>query len=146
MVRLLGSRRLGVGAVDFRAAWTFSDFRFRGGEYAGKQIAGVPRHLLSAEALYRVGAWRFGPNLRWMPVSTPTDHANTPGAEQEAYALLGLKLEWREGPWAVYLQADNVTDRRYASSYAIRNQATAAQPGYLPGLGRSLTAGLTYRF
>jgi iron complex outermembrane receptor protein len=46
----------------------------------------------------------------------------------------------------VYLQADNVTDRRYASSYAIRNQATAAQPGYLPGLGRSLTAGLTYRF
>ncbi len=143
---LSGSQRLGTGAVDFRAAWTFSDFRFRSGEYAGKQIAGVPRHLISAEALYRMGAWRFGPSLRWMPVSAPTDHANTPGAEQEAYALLGLKLEWREGPWAVFLQADNVTDRRYASSYAVRNRTTAAQPGYLPGLGRSVTAGLTYQF
>ena len=141
-----GSQRMGVGALDYRASWTYSDFRFRAGEYAGKQIAGVPRHLLNAEAMFRLGAWRFGPNLRWVPVSTPTDHANTAGTQQESYALLGLKVEWREGPWAVYLQADNVTDRRYASSYAIRNQATATQPGYLPGLGRSVTAGLTYRF
>ena len=79
-------------------------------------------------------------------LSGPIDHANTAGAEQDAYALLGLKLEWRDGPWALYLQADNVTDRRYASSFAIRNQAAAASPGYLPGLGRSLTAGLTYKF
>ena len=141
-----GSRRLGTGAVDFRASWTYSDFRFRGGEYAGKQMAGVPRHLLNAEALYRIGAWRFGPNLRWLPVGTPTDHANTAGTEQDAYALLGLKLEWRNGPWSAYVQADNVTDRRYASSYAIRNRATADQPGYLPGVGRSLTAGLSYQF
>ena len=88
----------------------------------------------------------MGPNLRWLRVDTPTDHANTPGAEQDGYALLGIKLEWAQGPWAAYLQADNLTDRRYASSYAIRNQATAAQPGYLPGVGRSLTAGVTYKF
>ena len=143
---LSGSQRVGTGAFDYRASWTYSDFRFRGGEYAGKQIAGVPRQLINAEVLYRVGAWRFGPNVRWMPVSTPTDHANTAGAEQDAYALLGLKLEWRDGPLAVYLQADNLTDRRYASAYVIRNQATAAQPGYLQGLGRSFTAGLSYQF
>ncbi len=143
---LSGSQRMGVGALDVRASWTYSDFRFRGGEYGGKQIAGVPRQLINAEVLYRMGAWRFGPNVRWMPVSTPTDHANTPGAEQNAYALLGLKLEWRDGPLALYVQADNVTDRRYASAYAIRNQATAAQPGYLQGLGRSFTAGLSYKF
>ena len=143
---LSGSQRMGVGALDYRGSWTYSDFHFRAGEYAGKQIAGVPRHLINAELMVRLGAWRFGPNLRWVPVSTPTDHANTAGTQQESYALLGLKVEWRDGPWALYLQADNVTDRRYASSYAIRNQATAAQPGYLPGLGRSLTAGLTYKF
>ncbi|MDD2711925.1 MAG: TonB-dependent receptor, partial [Simplicispira sp.] len=141
-----GSQRLGAGAVDFRGSWTYSDFRFRGGEYAGKQIAGVPRHLVNAEVLYRIGAWRFGPNLRWLPVSTPTDHANTAGTEQDAYALLGLKLEWRNGPWAAYVQADNLSDRRYASSYVIRNRATADQPGYLPGVGRSVTAGLSYQF
>ena len=80
-----------------------------------QSVRNIPKRedVASAEALYRLGAWRFGPNVRWMPVSTPTDHANTPGAEQDAYALLGLKLEWREGPWAVFLQADNVTDRRY---------------------------------
>jgi len=143
---LSGSRRIGVGALDYRASWTYSDFRFRGGEYAGKQIAGVPRQLINAEVMLHMSAWRFGPNVRWMPVSTPTDHANTPGAEQDAYALLGLKLEWRDGPLALYAQADNVTDRRYASAYAIRNQAIAAQPGYLQGLGRSFTVGLNYQF
>ncbi|WP_298210354.1 TonB-dependent receptor [Acidovorax sp.] len=143
---LSGTLPLAMGALDWRGSWTYSDFRFKGGEYAGKQIAGVPRHLINAEVLWRVGAWRFGPNLRWLPTSTPTDHANTAGAEQDAYALLGMKLEWRNGPWAAYLQAENVTDRRYASSYAIRNRATAAQPGYLPGLGRSFAAGVNYQF
>ena len=42
--------------------------------------------------------------------------------------------------------AENLTDRRYASSFAIRNQATAAQPGYLPGVGRSVTVGMRYKF
>lgn len=147
---LSGSWPMAGGALDWRGSWTYSDFRFKGGVYAGKQIAGVPRHLLNAEVMWRlntsVGLWRAGPNLRWQPVDTPTDHANTPGAHQNAYALLGVKLEWRNGPWTAYVQADNLTDRRYASSYAVRNQATAAQPGYLPGVGRNLSAGLSYLF
>lgn len=141
-----GSLRVGAGAIDYRAAWTYSDFRFKGGEYAGNRIAGVPRHLLAAELLWRQGAWRIGPDLRWVPQDTPTDHANTPGAQQDAYAIFGFKADWRSGPWLLWLQIDNLTDKRYASSYAIRNRATAAQPGYLPGLGRSLTVGLNYRF
>lgn len=149
---LSGSWPLGAdaSALQWRGAWTFSDFRFKGGEYAGNRIAGVPRHLLSAELLWRVhsgtGTWRVGPNLRWMPTDTPTDHANTPGSEQDAYALLGFKLEWQSGPWSAYLLAENLTDRRYASSYAIRNRATPDQPGYLPGLGRSVAAGVSYQF
>lgn len=144
---LSGAWSLGAaGAIDYRAAWTYSRFKFKGGEYAGKTIAGVPRHLISGEVLYRVGAWRVGPNLRWLPVDTPTDHANTPGTQQDAYALLGLKIDWRSGPWSAWLQGDNLTDRRYASSYAIRNKATADQPGYLPGLGRNVSAGVSYRF
>ncbi len=138
------------GAWDWRGSWTYSDFRFKDGRYAGNRIAGVPRHLLNAELLWRHasanGIWRVGPNVRWQPGATPIDHANTPGSTQDGYALLGLKLEWKNGPWNAYLLADNVTDRRYASSYAIRNQASAAMPGYLPGLGRSLAAGLSYQF
>ncbi|MBT9514624.1 MAG: TonB-dependent receptor [Acidovorax sp.] len=147
---LAGSWPVAGGAIDWRGSWTYSDFRFKGGIYAGKQIAGVPRHLVNAEVLWRVntasGIWRVGPNLRWLPVDTPTDHANTPGTQQDGYALLGVKLEWRNGPWTAYLQAENLADRHYASSYAIRNQATAAQPGYLPGLGRNFTAGVNWTF
>jgi iron complex outermembrane receptor protein len=142
-----GSWRLaGAGALDYRTAWTYSDFRFKGGEYAGKQIAGVPRHLISAQVLYRQGAWRFGPNVRWLPSDTPTDHANTAGAQQDAYAIVGLSLDWRQGPWTAYVQVDNLNDKRYASSFAIRNRATPDQPGYLPGLGRSMSAGMAYQF
>lgn len=147
---LNGSMALPLGALDWRGSWTVSDFRFKRGVYAGKQIAGVPRNLINAEVLWRVpsasGTWRVGPNLRWMPGSTYIDHANTPGSTQDAYALLGLRVEYKSGPWSAYLLADNLTDRRYASSYAIRNQASATQPGYLPGLGRSVATGLSYQF
>lgn len=30
-----------MGALDYRGSWTYSDFHFRAGEYAGKQIAGA---------------------------------------------------------------------------------------------------------
>lgn len=141
-----GAWPIGSGALEYRAAWTYSDFRFKGGEFAGNQIAGVPKHLIDAEARYRIGNWRFGPNVRWLPKDTPTDHANTPGVEQESYALWGVKVDYRMGAWGFYLQGDNLADKRYASSYSIRNKATAAQPGYLPGNGRSFSTGLTYAF
>lgn len=134
-------------ALDYRFAWTYSDFRFREGEFAGNQIAGVPRHLISAEILYRHGNWRIGPNVRWLPRATPTDHANTADIYQDPYALLGVKLDYQASDaLMVYVQIDNLTDRRYASSYAIRDRATLAQPGFLQGTGRSLAAGLTYHF
>ncbi len=142
-----GSQPLaGVHALEYRVAWTYSDFRFEHGEFAGNRIAGVPRHLLSAELLYRAGAWRLGPNLRWMPDATPTDHANTPGMQQDAYALLGARIEYATESWRAWALGENLTDRRYASSYAIRNQAGPSQPTFLPGDGRSFSVGFTWRY
>lgn len=135
------------GLLDYRVAYTLSDFRFREGEFSGKRIAGVPRHLLSAELLYRVGGWRMGPNVRWLMSDTETNHDNAAGTQQKAYALLGFKVAYEhDAHWSAYLQADNLTDKTYASSYAIRNTATAAMPIFLPGNGRALSAGLAYRF
>ncbi len=132
-------------AVEYRAAWTYSDFRFRGGEFGTNRIAGVPRHVISAEALLRFGAWRFGPNLRWLPDDTPTDHANT--LFQDAYAIWGLKLDFRpDAHWSAFVQLDNATDERYASAFAIRNRASPNDPTFLPGVGRSVTGGVRYVF
>lgn len=134
-------------AFDYRLAYTFSDFRFKDGEYAGHRIAGVPRHLLSAEILYRSGGLRIGPNLRWMPAATETNHANTPGTQQDSYALLGFKVDYQLNKhWQAYVQGDNLTDKTYASAFVIRNTASAADPTFLPGNGRSVTAGVNYRF
>ncbi|NYT24700.1 TonB-dependent receptor [Alcaligenaceae bacterium] len=135
------------GAFDYRLAYTLSDFRFMGGEYEGNRIAGVPRHLLSAELLYRVGGWRFGPNVRWLASDTPTNHQNVPGTEQDAYALLGFRIAYEHDKhWSAFLAADNLTDKTYASSYVIRQTATAAMPTFLSGNGRSIVGGLTYRY
>ena len=136
-------------AIEYRLAWTYSDFRFLGGPYDGKQIAGIPRHLISAEVLWTSNSgWRAGPSLRWLPQDTPTDHMNTPSIYQDAYALLGFRVEFAAPtrPWSAFLLADNLTDRRYASSYSVRHQATAAQPGFLPGLGRNFSLGVSWRF
>ncbi|PLC50712.1 TonB-dependent receptor [Pollutimonas subterranea] len=138
----------GAGAFDYRLAYTFSDFRFRGGNFNGNQIAGVPRHLISAELMYRIGGLRFGPNLRWMPTETQTNHLNLEGTQQDSYALLGFKVAYEHDKhWSAWLAGDNLTDRQYASSFVIRATPPSANaPGYLPGNGRSVSAGLTYKF
>ncbi|WP_427144083.1 TonB-dependent receptor domain-containing protein (plasmid) [Pseudomonas nitroreducens] len=135
------------GDLAYRLAWTFSDFTFRGGEYQGNRIAGVPRQLLSAEVLYRLGPWSVGPNLRWMPQDTPTDHANTHDNYQDAYALWGFKVDYKASEeLSLYVQGDNLTDEVYASSFVIRNRADASQPTFLSGNSRSINFGMNYRF
>ena len=142
-----GSLPLVAGnTFDYRLAWTYSDFRFLGGIYAGNRIAGIPKQMLSAELLYHIGHWHMGPNLHWMPTSTPIDHANTPGLRQDPYALLGMRIEYRGNGWRAWLLGENLTDRHYASSYVISNQATPGQPAFLPGNGRGISIGLDYRF
>ena len=137
----------GGTTLQYQAAYTFNDFRFRAGEYAGNRIAGIPRHLLHAELMVRQGPWSMGPTLRWKPGKTPTNHANTAGTEQDSYALLGLRVAYQPGSqWQAYVSVDNLTDRTYASAFVIRGTGTAAMPTFLSGNGRSISAGLTYRF
>lgn len=139
---------------DYRMAYTYSDFRFKGGEFSGNRIAGVPVHMISAELLYKVGGLRFGPNLRWMPSDTETFHNNASGTQQDSYALLGFSLDYQFNKnFNVYLRGDNLTNRTYASAFVIRdNQASPPGmsikdvPTFLPGNGRSVMAGLSYKF
>lgn len=144
---LSGSIPLANATIEYRGSWTLSNFRFDEGEFDDNRIAGVPRHLINAELLYQINGWRVGPNLRWMPEDTPIDHFNTGDAEQEAYALLGFTAAYQAGPWRGYIQGDNLTDEIYASSYVIRKKhPNPNAPTYLPGNGRSVSAGISYQF
>lgn len=132
---------------SYRLAWTYSDFRFVDGELDGNRIAGVPRHLVNAELMRRFGHWQVGGNVYWLPDGSPVDHVNTPGLEQNSYALFGLKAIYEvDDNWTFNLQGDNLGDRHYASSYVTRYQATATQPTFTAGNGRSVSAGVSYRF
>lgn len=133
------------GAFDWRAAWTWSDYRFRGGPLAGKRIAGAPRHFIQAELLWRAGGWRAGPTLLWQPLNEYVDHANTPGYAQRRYALLGLRAEYRRGPWHVQVRGENLTGRRYVSTFVVADRANP-NINLFPGSGRSVTVSVSREF
>jgi iron complex outermembrane receptor protein len=82
-----------------------------------------------------------------MPTDTQTNHMNLEGTQQDSYALLGFKVAYQHDKhWSAWLAGDNLTDRQYASSYVIRATPPSANaPGYLPGNGRSVSAGLSYK-
>ncbi|QKK01476.1 MAG: TonB-dependent receptor [Pseudomonadota bacterium] len=142
--------------LDVQFVYEFSDFFFDGGEFDGNQIAGVPRHRIQSELRYsHPSGLFFAPNLRWLPEDTPTDHANT--LDQDSYALLGLTAGFQPAnrPWAVIVDARNLTDREYASSYLIRERVPDPAPpnagpeqvtSFLPGTGRSVSIELRWRW
>ncbi|UZX67504.1 TonB-dependent receptor family protein [Yersinia ruckeri] len=136
-------------SIEYRFAWTYNDFRFKGGEYAGKRIGGIPPQLISAEVLYQWQRWSIGPNLHWLPEITPVDHLNrTQIQARDKYAVWGIKMDYRHPDgWSAYLSMDNLTDKRYATASVTEREVTSKQSKTLfPGMGRSINGGFTYTF
>jgi iron complex outermembrane receptor protein len=128
-----------------RVSYNHSDFTFRDGVYRGNRLAGIPRHLLRAESIYERGALKFGPNVRWVIGKTPTDYSNL--AHYDGYAVWGVKLYYASTrSLSFFLQADNLTDKRYIAS--VTTPAAAANDGayYFPGNGRAFSGGMRYQF
>ena len=131
-----------------RTAWTYGDFRFDDDPaYGGNRIAGLPPHLVRGELLYENRAgWYAGPTFEWVPVKTFIDHANTYAADP--YVLLGFKFGRRRAEglsW--FIEARNLTDETYAATTGvIENAGGVDQRQFLPGDGRSVYAGIEYRF
>ncbi len=131
-----------------RAAWTYGRFTFDDDAiYGNNTLAGLPPHLVRGELLWEnADGWYAGPTFEWVPVKTYIDHRNTFSADP--YALLGFKFGWRRGAglsW--FIEARNLTDETYAATTGvIENAGGVDQAQFLPGDGRSLYAGIEYRF
>ncbi|NYT35840.1 TonB-dependent receptor [Allopusillimonas soli] len=133
-------------SLDLNLSYTFNDFHYDDDSTWGdNEIPGVPRHFLRAELLYRhPDGFYFGPNVEWVPQAYYVDNANS--VKTQSYALLGLRAGWETGPYSFYLDARNLTDRRYIASVSITDQANAGSTLFEPGTGRAVFAGVQLRY
>lgn len=129
-----------------RGVYNWSDFRFDGGRYDGKRIAGVPEHLVFGELGYWfTQKWFAGFNMRWQPTSTYVDHSNS-GLQLDDYLLLGAKITWRPTrQWNVFVDARNITRETYQTAYVVRGFSPddPNAPTFVPGPDFSVIAGVS---
>jgi iron complex outermembrane receptor protein len=140
----------GRGGLVLRQTYTFSDFHFDGDRvYGDHTLPVVPRHQYRAELRYDAPSGFFiAPAVEWRPSAVWVDYANT--LKAPAYALLSLDAGWRASNGVeLYVDARNLAGKRYVAEFGAVTDATL--PGvntavFYPGEGRSLFAGVAYRF
>lgn len=128
--------------IASKLVYNFSDFYFKGGQYKGNKIAGIPEHLVQMDISFTTdNGFYIAPNIRWQPKDAAIDHANT--QFQDDHLLVGLTVAYQmNNDIKLYLDADNLTDEIYQTSYVIRGFSRDNQPTFLPGFGPSITAGI----
>ena len=149
-IDLLGSSWLENPAhrLVFRSAYTYGSFRFDDdATYGDNRIAGLPPHLIRGELLWENNQGYYaGPTFEWVPVKSFIDHRNTFAADP--YGLVGFKFGRRvdEGiSW--FIEAKNLTDETYAGTHGVIDNAGGTdQRQFLPGDGRSVFAGIEWKF
>jgi len=131
-----------------RGAWTYGRFKFDNDEvYGDNTIAGLPPHLIHGELIWENKAGYYaGPTVEWVPVEAYVDQANTLSADP--YVLLGFKVGRRiEKGLSWFVEAKNLTDENYAATTGVIANANGADSrNFLPGDGRSLFAGLEWKW
>ncbi len=130
--------------LSFNAVYNYNDFYFNEGIYDGKQIAGVPKHYIYMNLDYNHPCGVFTEiNMESLPKKTPTDHQNT--LFQKEYYLFGFRLGYNKNRYGFFVEAKNITDQKYASSYIIRDVVPDPPPAtmrpnevstFIPGSGK----------
>ncbi len=134
--------------IAYRQVYLWNGFRFdNDAVYGNNELPGIPEHYTRAELMYEhPSGFYAGPNVEWSATKTPVDSANTLYADP--YALLGFKIGYRsERGFSVFVEAKNLTDKRYAATTGVISQATPFNGNqFLPGDGRGLYGGIEWRW
>ncbi|MNJ22623.1 Vitamin B12 transporter BtuB [compost metagenome] len=135
---------LADGSLMLRQVYNWSDFRFDGDtRWGDHRLPVVPQHQYRAELTWRHPSGVFvTPSVEWRISSPYVDYANT--LKSPDYAVLGLTGGFNIGPNAsIYVDARNLTDKRYVGEFSAVTDARAAQTAvFFPGEGRSVFVGL----
>jgi iron complex outermembrane receptor protein len=133
--------------VWLQTAYTFNDFFFDDdATFGDNALPGAPRHLLTAELLYKhPSGFYLGPNVEWVPEAYYADSANT--LKTDAYAIWGAKIGFDNGgPVTAYLEGRNLSDTAYIASTSIIDRAAADSPLFEPGTGRAVYGGVQVKW
>lgn len=134
--------------VTLTQIWNYSDFRFRDDpQYGNNRIAGVPTNVLRTTLGYALSnRFQIAASLDWVPTGAWVDYANT--MRVPSYTLIGLQASYLiQRGVTFYVDARNLTDKRYVSDFSTVTDARAANTAvFYPGDGRSVFAGVRFAF
>ena len=132
--------------LTFNLLWNHSDFRFQNDPvYRNNQIPGIPVDYFRASLTYKhPSGFYVTPNIEYVPQGAYADYSNT--QKVPGYALLGVKTGWNfANGVSVYLDARNLTDKRYISDFSPSTKYDFTKTFYT-GAGRSVFAGVRYQW
>jgi iron complex outermembrane recepter protein len=135
-------------ALRLSAAYTFNDFTFDDDAvYGDNQLAGVPRHVLIAEARFdQVDRFYLSTTLRFIPDGPWADYANTERAPGYETVQLTAGVTLTEGI-ELFGSVENLFDEVFISNVTTNaNQRLTNEAIYTPGQGRAFFGGLRARF
>jgi iron complex outermembrane receptor protein len=132
--------------LRLRQTYAWSDFRFDGdAQYGDNRLPVVPEHLYRAELKYQHPAgWFLAPSVEWSPRGVGVDYQGR--ARAPAYAVASLNAGYSRQGVTLFIEARNLTDKRYVSTVNPSVSADAATAAYWPGEGRAAFAGVSGKF
>jgi iron complex outermembrane receptor protein len=133
--------------VTLRQAYNWNHFFFVNDGPEQKILPGLPIQSYQAGLNYSHASGVYAAvNIDAVLNHYPVDYANSQFAP--AYTLLGATVGYAspDKKWRVFVQGQNLTDRKYASFTSATGLASATSAVYTPGEGRVITAGLSHAF
>jgi len=151
-------------SLALRAAYTYTDARFREGSLAGGAfganfanivIAGKKVPLVPQQKANLTASWAIAAKTRLVGSAAyvasqfmDNDEGNTLGATIPAYTVVDFRAVHEQGAWRLSAGINNLFDRKYFN-YAVRSVATANPDRYnaypLPTRNAALTLEYSYR-
>ncbi|MFC3051137.1 TonB-dependent receptor family protein [Kordiimonas pumila] len=146
----VASEGVADGSLAVQTSYTYSDFKFDGDIlYGDNQIPVVPKHQIRLGLNYEHASGLFlSPQLEWRPADVYVDYANT--LKAPGYAIVSVNTGWEmENGITLFVDARNLFDKAYVPEFGAITDASAVAANtavFYPGEGRSVYAGVLYRF
>lgn len=134
--------------LSFRIAYTYNDFYFeKDPQWNNNQIPGAPKHYIRSELRYgHPSGFYIAPNVENVPEHYPVDMANT--LYTDPYLLYGLQTGYKlNGHVTFFVDGRNLADKKYiATTGVITSPTTSNRSQFIPGDGRTIYTGLSFKW